>query len=88
MGCLQEHTPPKESRNNSAFGIVGITCYIESIKRNLLLLDDVFSELDNDQNREASSSSVADQTFITTAIQPKIIQQNMYHEVKEGKAVS
>tara|TARA_B100000161_G_scaffold122468_1_gene86784 strand:+ start:1532 stop:2611 length:1080 start_codon:yes stop_codon:yes gene_type:complete len=53
----------------------------------LLLLDDVFSELDNDRTERLLHLLVADQTFITTAIQPKIIQQNMYHEVKEGKVL-
>ena len=51
----------------------------------LLLLDDVFSELDSDRTERLLHLLVADQTFITTAIQPKIIQQNMYYEVKEGK---
>ena len=49
--------------------------------------DDVFSELDNDRTERLLHLLVADQTFITTAIQPKIIQQNMYHEVKEGKVL-
>jgi len=53
----------------------------------LLLLDDVFSELDNDRTERLLHLLVADQTFITTAIEPKIIQQNMYHEIKEGKIV-
>ena len=52
-----------------------------------LYFDDVFSELDNDRTERLLHLLVADQTFITTAIQPKIIQQNMYHEVKEGKVM-
>ena len=51
----------------------------------LLLLDDVFSELDSDRTERLLHLLVADQTFITTAIEPKIIKQNKYHEIKEGK---
>tara|TARA_Y100000739_G_C20603662_1_gene464322 strand:+ start:950 stop:2026 length:1077 start_codon:yes stop_codon:yes gene_type:complete len=51
----------------------------------LLLLDDVFSELDSGRTERLLYLLVADQTFITTAIQPKIIQQNKYYEIQEGK---
>ena len=51
----------------------------------LLLLDDVFSELDSDRTERLLYLLVADQTFITTALEPKIIQQNKYHQIKDGK---
>ena len=53
----------------------------------LLLLDDVFSELDNDRTERLLHLLVADQTFITTAMQPHIIKENMYREIKAGKVL-
>ena len=53
----------------------------------LLLLDDVFSELDSDRTERLLHLLVADQTFITTAMEPQIIEENTYREIKEGKVL-
>ena len=54
----------------------------------LLLLDDVFSELDTERTERLLHLLVADQTFITTAIEPKYIDANTYYEIQNGKVVT
>ena len=54
----------------------------------LLLLDDVFSELDEDRTERLLHLLVADQTFITTAIEPQIIEKNTYREIENGKILN
>ncbi len=51
----------------------------------ILLLDDVFSELDEDRTQALLKLLVADQTFITTAIHPEKIMTSTYLTVKEGE---
>ena len=51
----------------------------------ILLLDDVFSELDEYRTKALFQLLVADQTFITTAIEPEKVSTNKYLYVKEGE---
>ncbi len=51
----------------------------------ILLLDDVFSELDEYRTKALLQLLVADQTFITTALEPEKISTSKYLYVKEGK---
>ncbi|MBT94962.1 MAG: hypothetical protein CL431_03220 [Acidimicrobiaceae bacterium] len=54
----------------------------------VLLLDDVFSELDAKRTERLLHLLVADQTFITTATEPQIIEENAYREIKNGKILN
>ena len=51
----------------------------------VLLLDDVFSELDDTRTKALLELFVADQTFITTAINPEKIPTSNYLYIKNGE---
>ena len=51
----------------------------------LLLLDDVFSELDSNRAKGLLDLLVADQTFISTAIKPEYIDSSSQIHIHQGK---
>ena len=51
----------------------------------LLLLDDVFSELDGTRSKGLLELLVADQTFISTAIKPDHVITAMEINIHQGK---
>ena len=48
----------------------------------------LFSELDEDRTERLLHLLVADQTFITTAIELQIIEKNTYREIENGKLLN
>ena len=54
----------------------------------LLLLDDVFSELDATRSKGLLELLVADQTFITTAIKPDHVASAMEVNIHQGKILN